>query len=122
MKKSTSGATDPFGVAKKILQAPGPFVTSRVIVRRFHAMSATVIAAMEKLESEGLGAMDRDLKCFFKSVPIFVSEERLQLYGVNLIEYSQSFRTKDGSLSTNQWEVMIQHAPHQREMMRYFAN
>ena len=67
-------------------------------------MSGTVITAMEKLESEGLGTIDHDLKCFFKSVPIFVSEERLQLYGVNVIEYSQSFHTKDGSLSQNQWE------------------
>ena len=121
--KSASGTTsDPFGVCKKIIQDPGPFVTFRLIARRFHQMSGTVIAAMEKLQSEYLGTVDYELKCFFKSLPIYVTEERLQLYDVNLIEYSQSFRTKDGSLSQNQWQIMIEYAPNQRELMRYFPH
>ena len=94
---------------------------SCAIAQRFHAVSGTVIAAMEKLEKEDLGTTKHDLKCFFKSIPILVSVERLQVYGMKLIEYSQSFCTKDESLSNNQWE-MIHHALNQRELLRYFPN
>lgn len=75
-----------------------------------------------KLEKEDLGTINHDLKCFFKSIPILVSVERLQVYGMKLIEYSQSFCTKDESLSNNQWEIMIHHALNQRELLRYFPN
>lgn len=112
---------DSFAVAKKILQTPGPFVTLRMVCRLTHCTSAVVWAAMEKLQRENLGEVNGDLSCFYKCLPVSVEEEHLQLYGCDIIQYSDKYR-KRNTLSNTQWATLMQHAPHQREVARYFAH
>lgn len=107
-------------MAKKILQAPGPFATIRMICRLTHSTSFAVVAAMEKLQREQLGQVDHELKCFYKCPPISAREENLQLYGVDIIQYCDAFRKRNGSFSDNQWDVLMTNAPQQREVARYF--
>ena len=120
VKKSRSG--DPFKIAKKVLKAPGPFITMRAICRRAHALNDTVVTAMEKLEKESLGKINHELKCFFKTMPLTVMEESLQLYDMDIVEYSQAFRRSDRSLSPNQWDFFMNNAPDRASLAQYFPN
>lgn len=109
-------------MAKKILQTPGPFVTIRMVCRMTHSTSSIVVAAMEKLEREQLGQVDQELKSFYKCPPISAREENLQLYEIDIIQYSDAFRKGNESISNNQWNLLMANAPQQGEVSRYFVN
>ena len=119
--KSERGG-DLFKVSKKVFEAPGPFITFRSICRKAHAISDTVVTAMDKLEKESLGTVNQELKCFYKAILIMVTEESLQLYDIDIVAYSQSFRKVDKSISPNQWDLLMHSAPNQLALARYFPN
>lgn len=124
LEKSLNAKSGPdsFAVAKKILQTPGPFVTIRMVCRMTHSTSSIVVAAMEKLEREQLGQVDQELKSFYKCPPISAREENLQLYEIDIIQYSDAFRKGNESISNNQWNLLMANAPQQGEVSRYFVN
>ncbi|KAK3728052.1 hypothetical protein QZH41_009996 [Actinostola sp. cb2023] len=76
---------DQFGIAKRIIETPGPFVTIRMACRLAHCTSSSAVAAMEKLSKEKVGILDDNMKCFFKYAPLTVCEDSLELYGVDIV-------------------------------------
>ncbi|KAK3730674.1 hypothetical protein QZH41_016864 [Actinostola sp. cb2023] len=112
---------DQFGIAKRIIETPGPFVTIRMACRLAHCTSSSAVAAMEKLSKEKVGTLDDNMKCFFKSAPLTVCEDSLELYGVDIVRYSEAFRSRSQHISDRQWNVLMANAPQHREVQRYFA-
>ena len=120
VKRDRTG--DLVQVSKTILKTPGPFVTFRAICRKAHVLTDTVGAAMGKLEKESLGTVNPELKCFFKTMPINVTEDNLQLYDMDIVQYSQFFREFNKSLTQTQWDLFMDNAPEQAVLAQYFPN
>ena len=75
---------------------------------------------MEKLEKEGLGQLNTELKCFYKCPPILVIEEDLQLYNIDLIKYSEAYREQNENLSNNKWKILLENAPPSKRGFQVF--
>ncbi len=90
-----------------------------MVCRLTHSTSPVVLAAMQKLEKEQLRQIDK-LKCFYKYPPVSVLDEDLHLYGVDIVEYCELFRQKNDSILQSHWKILMENAPQQREVARYF--
>ena len=83
-------------------------------------MTASVVEGMTKLQADGMGIVDEDMKCFYKCAPLFIPEEKLQIYGGDVLEYTLAFRKRNTNMTANQWAVLLQHCTNKDEVSRYF--
>lgn len=118
---------EPDEIQEAILRHPGPFVTVKLVYRKFSSRirpdTNTVRQEMDKLQDMGLGVrlqVDRS-DVFFKVLPTAVVSDDLAKFGLTVEEYTTIFDRVDHGLTDQQiLRAEVQH-PNQEGFDEYIT-
>ena len=114
---------------KAILLHPGPFVTTRIIHRRFTRLIPCVeraIEAMGMLQSRGLGQVftlkQGNSRVFFKALPSPSLEVVLEKLGIRFVDYALMFSERDSKLEDTLHNRIKAFYPHLEQLSAFYKH
>ena len=112
-------------IKKRILSLPGPFVCVRRVVRSYSSTrrpsSKAVQEAMAALQTAGTGSVKtiNKLIVFLKKLPTLASPHAIAACGVTPEEFRQAFLAKDGKITTDMQETVMNAHPQKDDILAF---